>query len=181
MERLVVGILILLCVNNAYATAQAPDKLIYKGKTYYLYTNPLESYFNRDNPRPKFDFKVTSNWRGYIATWAIENGVLYLADIERATINNKTVKLSDLFPDRQSPIKATWYTGILRIPQGQRLIYVHMGYGSVYERDLILTVKNGKVTKEEIIDNTKKKISSRHELGTQELEKLKRWVEGIKG
>jgi hypothetical protein len=31
---------------GAGATAQFPDKIIYKGKEYSLYSNPLESYFD---------------------------------------------------------------------------------------------------------------------------------------
>ena len=46
------------------------------------------------------------------------------------------------FPDR---VFAHWYSGTIRIPQGKQLEYVHMGYGSTYERDLFLDVERGVV------------------------------------
>jgi hypothetical protein len=47
------------------------------------------------------------------------------------------------------------------------------GYGSVYERDIVLSVKEGKVTEKKVIDNTKKSPESELELQRKELEKLK--------
>lgn len=46
------------------------------------------------------------------------------------------------FPDK---VFAQWYSGQIRIPQGGLLEYVHMGYGSTYERDLLLEVRCGVV------------------------------------
>lgn len=143
---------------NLIATAQFPDLLIYKGENHRLFSNPLESFYNEKNPRPNFDATNTANWRGYLATWEIEGGILYLRAIE-AKINGKSIGLKDLFPDRRDRrdgVEATWFTGKLRIPQGELIEYIHMGYESVYERDLILTIKNGRLIREEIIDNTSK-------------------------
>jgi hypothetical protein len=30
------------------------------------------------------------------------------------------------------PLLNDWITGVLRVPRGERLTYVHMGFGSVY-------------------------------------------------
>lgn len=49
-----------------------------------------------------------------------------------------------------------------------------MGDGSVYERDIVLTVEAGKVTKTVTIDNTKLQLPSELELERRELEKMKR-------
>ena len=59
----------------------------------------------------------------------------------------------------------------LRIPQGKQLRYVHMGYGSIDEKEIILTFENGKLTKENIIDNTKKRLPSELEGELDELQK----------
>lgn len=40
---------------------------------------------------------------------------------------------------------ANWYYGEIRIPQGEQLDYVHMGYGSMFKRDLFLNVVDGVV------------------------------------
>jgi len=44
---------------------------------------------------------------------------------------------------------------VLRIPLGKRLHYVHMGFHSVYEQDLFVAVRAGKVEGERTIDNRK--------------------------
>lgn len=70
-------------------------------------------------------------------------------------------------------VKADWFSGELRIPDGKMIKYVHMGYGSAYEREIILKVEAGKVIGESIIDNIQKEIPSELELQRQELEKMK--------
>jgi hypothetical protein len=45
---------------------------------------------------------------------------------------------------------AHWFSGRLRIPQGKLLEYVHGGYASTYERDVLLTLKNGVVISQEV-------------------------------
>src|SRR3546814_10121945 len=38
-----------------------------------------------------------------------------------------------------------WYSGALIIPDGERTKYVHMGYGSSYERYQVLRIADGRV------------------------------------
>ena len=54
----------------------------------------------------------------------------------------EVISLSDLFPGHEK-VFAHWFTGELRCPQGAQLEYMHMGYGSVYEYDLLMDVKQG--------------------------------------
>lgn len=146
-----------------YATAQFPDILFYKGNEYALMSNPLELYFNEDTPRPDklFKFSCTANWRGYIATWKIEAGALYLVKVVSGdcSSNPPEIDVSSIF-SRKLPVEATWFSGILRIPQGKLLSYVHMGYGSIYEKELLVKIKNGKVISEEIKYNSQEKIKT---------------------
>lgn len=51
--------------------------------------------------------------------------------------------MATIFPDFPDRLFAHWYTGTIRIPQGKQLEYVHMGYGSTYERDLFLDIERG--------------------------------------
>lgn len=142
--------LVLLGGDSALATAQFPDVLIYEGKQYQLFSNPLESYYKAHGlPRPKFQAWHTANYRGYVATWEIDNDVLYLKKI-RAKIDGHMVGLNYLFPDNSGKVEARWFQGFLRVPMGAVL---HQGYTSVYERDLIITIKAGKVVGKEFIDN----------------------------
>lgn len=176
----------ILCVlpATALATAQQPDVLIYKGKTYDLFANPLEAFYPDEKKRPRYVVEPgvmsTGNWRGYVATWTIEDNFLYLVKIDAWTCprnfkNCQKVDLARLFGSkyRDGKVKADWFSGDLRIPDGKMLQYVHMGYGSVYDREITLTVDSGKFVKESIVDNTNRTLPSRLELERQELEKMK--------
>jgi len=64
---------------EAFATAQAPDFLIYKGETLELDVNPLEEYFEKNPDRRLKDAPISSGlWRGYIATFEFKKNVLTL-------------------------------------------------------------------------------------------------------
>ena len=145
--------LLLLGSNSAWATAQMPDLIIIEGQEHHLYSNPLEKYFGPDNPRPKFRRWHTANWRGYVATWEIDGGVLYLKALRAKLPTGEMVGLEYLFPEHKGRVEATWFTGKLRVPQGKRLQYRHMGYQSVFERDLIITIEAGKVVDQQVLHN----------------------------
>jgi hypothetical protein len=100
----------------------------------------------------------TANWRGYVGTWEIQEDRLYLISLNgTAELDGKykDVTLKDLFPDFPSGVFAHWYSGTLRCPRGGRLKYVHMGYGSSYEEDLMIELKKGVVVKSWIVNNGK--------------------------
>lgn len=152
-------VLIALC-NNSWATAQIPDRLIYKGTTYYLHNNPLEAYFKKyPKKRPEGDVASTALWRGYIATFEFENNILVLKDLqiqvwmheegEEEWAPDVTLKsvLKEIFPEGKS-LGIDWCTEILILPHGQLKNYVHRGYKSTYEYYLLLEIKEGKLLKE---------------------------------
>lgn len=171
----------------AFATAQEPDILIYDGKINDLFSNPLEDYYG-DGRRPQFWFKPntqsSANWRGYVATWKIIDNELYLTKIDswlcatsiRTKNGCRRVTLQDLFGKKviDGKVSASWFTGNLRVPEGKQLKYVHSGYASIYERDIIFDVQCGKIIKQETIDNTKRELPSDQEIFQQELERLKK-------
>ena len=57
-------------------------------------------------------------------------------------------------PEYPERVFAHWYSGVLRIPQGELLEYVHAGYGSIYEKDLLIDVENG------VVINTSTRVNS---------------------
>lgn len=224
LKFLVIGFLAFTLSLQTFGTAQIPDLIIYKGDTLALYTNPLEDFFSKDNPRPT-SFGIagcwsTACWRGYQATWLLENDVLYLVkigsccygykyDLNESILNtleqvipleivnklreikttkltvayrteydewdfnellkkklgkstfkkyknliakyarqpNRSADLSHLFKGQyeNGRVKADWFSGMLRVPKGKRLQYVHMGYMSTYEYELIFEVDKGNV------------------------------------
>jgi hypothetical protein len=160
MKRVIVVIMIVVAawLTGAWATAQMPDELIYRGETLAIFTNPLESYFGRDNPRPEFISRVlcTACWRGYVATWKIENEKLYLVKMVEGSCSRTApeIDVSKIF-GRRPPIEAVWFSGVLTAPRGKLLSYVHMGYESRYEKSLLLTIDKGRLVREEERDNRK--------------------------
>ena len=155
-----------LAPNRLFGTAQTPEILILDGKKESMYCEPLESYFEKGHPRPKVFEEPTSTalWRGYIGTWEIKNEELFLKSLERITSirDEKTweykesideVPMNIVFPNQKGNIKAVWFSGIIKVPRGKMLRYVHMGFGSVFSKALYLTVKNGRITAKKLVDN----------------------------
>jgi hypothetical protein len=80
---------------------------------------------------PSFVFS-TACWRGYLGTWEVKGGRLYLV---------KLVGRCEMVGDE--PIPADWVSGWIRVPRGELLEYVHMGFESVYAEELQLRFEGG--------------------------------------
>jgi len=153
MKRWIVTVAILLLLPSVvHATAQQPDRIEVDGKVFYLHTNPLEEYLKSiEWEIPEQVIISSANWRGYVASWRLESGYLVLDDveirIEDETKDQGTKRVSylnELFPE-QSHIPAKWYSGALVIAYGELVNYVHMGYGSTYEKYQIISVREGEI------------------------------------
>jgi len=136
-------------------TAQVHERLIYNGEeTSMAFCPPIPKGHPRiteneiEKSRDSIIIGSTACWRGYIGTWEIKNGYFYLVKIEGGY---------RIIGD--DPIIADWFTGALRIPKGEIIHYVHMGFGSVYEEEIHVKIENGKVVKSKVIDNRNKKIA----------------------
>ena len=135
-------------------TAQVSESLSYEGKTYSMCTEPLGDYFSMGGQNPGFTMMDTSCWRGYVGKWEIVDDRLYLVSLEGLLENGSEIGMEAVFPDFPDRVFAHWYTGTIRLPQGEMLEYVHMGYASEYEQDLLLTFEEGVLTKKHVRDNT---------------------------
>jgi len=140
--------------NYNNMTAQEGETLIYKGKKTTMATEPLEQYL-LTRPDIKFLSPSTACWRGYYGKWEIQDNKLYLTGLKAYIEGYREVNLDYLFPG-QKRVFASWFNGEIRIPMGEMLQYVHMGYCSVFEKDIILTFIDGILTGEMVIDNRKK-------------------------
>jgi hypothetical protein len=138
-------------------TAQVPDLLNFRGGEYQLCTNPLHVYLATGACSLKFYATSTALWRGYVATWSIENDHLYLIKLQCWIKSDdgtvRVAELAALFPDYPDGVFAHWFTGALRCPNGPLLKYVHGGYASTYEKDLVVVVRQGVVQEERLIVN----------------------------
>lgn len=126
----------LLLAAPAWATVQLREKLEFEGRVLEFYAapgaypSPLEPYFAwSGTQRPTFMHKPgqlsTNIWRGYVGTWRIEHGILYLVDIDGYVDGNR-VELARFFKDMYThhpaycaagKIRAVWYTGPLSVAE----------------------------------------------------------------
>ena len=131
-------------------TAQVHEKLIYEGEEVSMaFCPPLPKRDPRIRERTDEEMAgcdpivfSTACWRGYVATWEIKDGKFYLVDIMG---RYKLVA--------ETPIFADWFSGVLRIPKGEILHHVHMGFGTVYAQELHVKIEKGVVVATEIVDN----------------------------
>lgn len=152
---LVIVFVFIVSLSNVFGTAQIPDVILYEGKEYIMHSNPLNDYFKKNPDKyPESTIRSTALWRGYRATFEVKDNALYVKDIQilsRGADEWKSV-LKESSPDGK-PFKVDWYTGILVIPHGKMVRYVHMGYGSTYEKYILLEIKDGKINAEKKLDN----------------------------
>lgn len=135
-------------------TAQIAEKLLFNGQWHSLCELPLDVFFALGGKSPHFAYpNNTALWRGYVGTWSIENGRLYLVALNGHLDDGTLATLETLFPSFPDRVFAHWYSGKLRCPRGRRLEYVHMGFGSTYEEDLLIEVRKGVVIGTEVRRN----------------------------
>lgn len=123
---------------------QVPERLTYEGKRIDLpFEQPLEAWFEQSGNRPDFAVPHTALWRGYVASWELRKGKLYLTSIEGMLTNGRQATLQTVFPDATGDIFAHWYSGSFRLPEGELPGTICIGYSPVYGRYLVLTIENG--------------------------------------
>ncbi|MBG9377908.1 hypothetical protein I5907_16830 [Panacibacter sp. DH6] len=161
MKFLITTIISTALYLTSFATAQYPDKIFFNGKEYALLSNPLEAFFEK-NPerRPEGGVISSALWRGYVATFEVRDNQLFVKDIQIIYINTtdknnhddewKSV-MEEVFPE-QKDVKVDWLTGLLVLPHGKIVNYVHMGYGSTYEKYFLLEIDKGDYIKSKQFD-----------------------------
>jgi len=144
--------------------AQIGDKILFNGRIHSLATEPLSPYLYT-NKIEKLFFEVSSaHYRGYCASWKIENKNIYLLNFESPNfikaenadgVDEPISAMNKLFPG-QTEIFAYWVNGKIEIQWGKVLQFVNTGYESVYERDIYLRFENGVLVDEKVVDNAPK-------------------------
>ncbi|MFZ4859678.1 MAG: hypothetical protein ACOYL3_25175 [Desulfuromonadaceae bacterium] len=127
-------------------TAQIHETLILDGKIIKMaFCPPLPQNHTRIIVSEADLICSTNCWRGYVGTWEIIDDSLYLVGLKGGF---RLVGTDPLFAD--------WFTGVLRIPYGKILQYVHMGFGSVYEKEGHLCINKGLLVRSREINNKDK-------------------------
>ena len=135
-------------------TTQIPDVLLLDGEKHDMASLPLEEYRRKGGALPQLRGGCSALWRGYIATWELCEGRLYLADIDTTAFSEVDLKLKDFFPDCGTRVFARWYSETLRVPQGEIIQYIHGGYcGGIHEQDLNLRFRRGMLVNREVVKN----------------------------
>lgn len=172
-----------LAFKTTAVTPQSPDWIIYQGKKYPLLCNPLESFFEDNNTRPRFMLSpgqfYSGNQRGYQATWEIQDNRLYLTNIDGWICGLEDpkkcvrVKLDQLFGDnyQNDRVFADWYDGELRLANGKVKRAVWAGYASVFEHELFITIKQGAVVSTRNEDNSNRNFELEEQHEYDELKK----------
>lgn len=165
------------------ATIQIPDKLINDGEIYYLHSYYLDDFFEKKPDRkPSFGFPSTNLWRGYVATFGIENNQLYLVDIEVKDNNAEGPEvwrsiLKEVFPDSDK-VKADWFTGVLWAAtdrKEKRSFTAEYKYYSVFEIDC------GNIIKEKNLNNRGyKKFKKQQFKAFEKTDEYKKSIEDLK-
>jgi hypothetical protein len=97
--------------------SQANDVLIYRDRQYQLASFPLEAYFEGHAMAPDL-FGRCHVWRGYVATWTIDDGWLFLSSLAGSWADGTSLQVQDLFPLTGSRTFAAWHSGALRAWRG---------------------------------------------------------------
>jgi hypothetical protein len=133
-------------------TTQIPDLIYYgSGRRRDLMATPLEAYFERTE-RPDFNCSFSACWRGYIATWRLVDGRLFLVHLKPAMDEGTKLSVGTLFPGHGRRVFASWFTGRLRIPEGRCLAFMDGGFMNAYERETLVTVAKGVAVETRVLD-----------------------------
>lgn len=140
-------------------TAQEREILHYNGETYWLSTEPLKPLLDIigddffDDKGPSIITICTACKRGYIGTWEIVEDKLFLIELKGYPEENEQFSMDILFPN-QKKVFAEWFSGEIKTPQGEMLHYEHMGYMSIFEKDLFLKFNKGMLVGRREVDNS---------------------------
>jgi hypothetical protein len=131
-------------------TAQVHERLILDGEWTSMASDPplplehprVVAGSEEHRRRASSIVSSTACWRQYIATWEIKDGRFYLISIEGKFELKGT-----------EPLLADWFTGEVRVPMGEVIKYVHMGFASVFAEELFIAIANGEVVSRRHVDN----------------------------
>lgn len=161
-----------LTVFVCRATGQASERMIIGRDTFEMLTLPIESdsvvsAFVRQRYQTKL--VTTACWRGYVGEWELVDDMLYLNKLQPGGDGKWVPVLPDglwvsVLPDGLfetyndgGRVKATWFTGELRLAKGDYIYYVHDGFLRYYPDEWIYQVERGRVISKQYYRNTFRK------------------------
>jgi hypothetical protein len=134
-------------------TQQFDEGIIIDGGQTTISDRPLDSYFE-GKPWPFDPLASTALRRGYKGNWTLRDEKLYLVELEGYLPDGGRMMLWDLFPDAgDEGVFAHWFTGTLKVPQGQFYRYSKPYRHIKPQTEIIVEVVSGCVTHRGVIFN----------------------------
>ena len=155
-----------LVVSNSFGTEQISDLLIYKGDTFYIYTNPINKLLPEDPIDDSISNQLLSNCRmsnnakGYRNIWEIKNDQFFLSEIYNSC--NPGIDLMNILEpivDEEffaENVFAYWFTGeIIVFPVNDVRFEDSYTHQHFYETEFDFIINSGKVIESRSYKNTK--------------------------
>lgn len=79
--------------------------------------NPLSFWLDACRPNLKFASMGSWCWRGYVGTWTIDQGRLYLVSIKGKDSDGAPITVESLFPGFPNGVFAHWFSGAIHAVQ----------------------------------------------------------------
>ena len=155
--RRVFAAILLFASGVAFATPQVAEVIIVNDEPTALLAEPLAPLLKQqriaDNLRAALGgWCTTANWRGYVGTWEIRDGALYLVKLGSPCHEPNDAPLDTVIPGASSPQRAYWFSGNLTVPLVKRRMDWHLGEEFVVLRYERITVVNGVVNDRKTIE-----------------------------
>jgi len=116
---------------------QTTDILRLDGKTYGMIGNPLADTVYDHDIQKKVTIRVSDNWKGYRAAWAVADNRLFLERIEimQTGKNHGRIKTFEYVPVAvlQTPLFASWFNGEVMIQHDEPWMTSVLGAGDDYD------------------------------------------------
>lgn len=116
-------VIVLMSIYSGFvaATPQIMDRMNVEGENLQILNSPLAPIFS-DKGKVWLEevwfvvvpqFECSASWRGFYVQWSIKNSKLYMDAIFGDPCNDEPKLISShvLFPDKNYPIFAEWYSG----------------------------------------------------------------------
>ena len=134
-------------------TVQICDILFHKKFKYELPYFPLENYWELRGTYSPFTPFHTANHRGYVASWSIRDGLLFLESVTAYSpkLDKRIEYLNQIFPTANESVWAHWYSGQLRFGLNGRAGAPPRRYEISFDLEKKLKIRGGRVLDENLL------------------------------
>lgn len=128
------------------------DTLQYREREFDLIDLPLESYFESVGTRPPYAGRTTDQ-RRYVGRWLIDDGWLFLADLQANDPVGRPLSLVQAFPNVGERVFAAWFSGTIRGYRGDPSPLAPRG--NVRAPDLVVNVHCGRILSASVVHHAR--------------------------